>query len=768
MTVPLNGSHSRKAGHGRSSRTRRGRSATEFATWQNTILNSINFSAIATDEIGVIRFFNAGAERMLGYKAREVLGQITPADISDTVELSVRAVVLSCDYGIPVANGLEALLFKASRGLEELGDLTFILKDGSRLATTLSVTALRTGPGPIVGYLFIVTDNTLRKGIEERRLRAEEDTASTANIHSKFLEGIVDKRTEELRISKKMFRELAANIPDALSIRDVSRQSIQYVNPAWQKLIGMHATAGDPLEKIHQAIHPDDLLWVTKERRKMRDTQVSSEYRIVCPDQTVRWVHARTFPIESPPGRGPWVAEIIEDVTERHEAVLQLAHLSRHDALTGLPNRTLLYELLQGALERGKGEKQAVSLLLFDIDNFKEINDTLGHIAGNSSLCEFSTRLSKSVRAGDIVGRLGGDEFAVIVLAPDGAHEIAEIAARIQNSLQPPLIFQKQSIPVTASIGVATYPKDASDLETIVSYAEGALYDAKAGGKDTIRRYSVEMNARTTQKADIEGALRLALGRDEFILHYQPKTQIGSGAWTGVEALIRWNRPGWGLVMPDAFVPVLEEMGLIVPVGAWVIEMACRQIHEWELSGRPIRIAVNVSSRQVHEERFVSQVTDAAWKHCIDPGMLEFEITESALMIHGENTDSVLHKLKALGISISIDDFGTGYSNLAYLKRFPIDTLKIDMGFIRDITTNPDAGAIVVAIIDMAHSLRLKVIAEGVETAEQLQFLGIHGCDEAQGYFVSKPMPADQLPAKHAQAIAHIAKQGPVLQRAGP
>jgi len=335
-----------------------------------------------------------------------------------------------------------------------------------------------------------------------------------------------------------------------------------------------------------------------------------------------------------------------------------------------------------------------------------------------------------------------------------------EVADRIRGALQSPLELEGQNILVTTSIGIASYPTDTPDLETLVRYADAAMYDAKASGRNTFRCYTAELNARAVEKSDVEGALRFAQGRNEFVLHYQPKMQIESGAWTSVEALIRWNRPGHGLVLPGFFIPALEEMGLIVPVGAWVIDTACRQIREWKSSGLgDVRIAVNVSSRQVREERFVSQVAEVVREHRIDPTLLEFEITESTLMAHGEATDAALRRLKDLGISISIDDFGTGYSNLAYLKRFLVDAVKIDITFIRDVTTNADDATIAIAIINMAHSLRLKVVAEGVETREQLEFLRVHGCDEVQGYFLSKPLPVDELSAKFRQSITRGAGQ---------
>ena len=576
--------------------------------------------------------------------------------------------------------------------------------------------------------------------------------------HSKLLEETVHERTAELRRSEEMFRELAANIPEALWIRDTEQQTLQYVNPAWQKLSGLSVVPGDRLETIHQTIHPDDLQWVTHERRKTPGAQDSSDYRLVRPDQSVRWVRARTFPITNPSGKVPWVAEIIEDVTQRRAVQHQLVHLARHDALTGLPNRTFLYDSLREALARAEEEQLIVSLLLLDIDYFKNVNDTLGHTAGDALLREFAARLAKCVRPGDTVGRLGGDEFAVIVLTPANSNGAVDVADRIRISLQSPLVLEDKNVSLTASIGIATYPTDTSNLEALIRYADAAMYEAKTSGRNGFRRYTAELSARAMQKSDIEGALRLAQGRDEFILHYQPKMHIDSGELTSAEALIRWNRPGQGLVLPGLFIPVLEELGLIVPVGAWVIDMACRQIREWQQSGLShVRLAVNVSSRQVREDGFVPQVADAVREHGIDPRLLEFEITESTLMEHGDSTNATLRKLKDLGISISIDDFGTGYSSLAYLKRFQVDALKIDIAFIRDVTTNADDAAIAIAIINMAHSLRLKVIAEGVETREQLDFLRVYGCDEIQGYFLSRPLPVTEFSEKFHKPVANDA-----------
>jgi diguanylate cyclase (GGDEF)-like protein/PAS domain S-box-containing protein len=575
-------------------------------------------------------------------------------------------------------------------------------------------------------------------------------------IHNKLLEEAVQTRTAELCRSEEMFRELAANIPEALWIRDVEHQTIQYVNPAWRTLSGLSAAIGDPVESIYHIIHPDDLRWVAHERRKTPGTHASNEYRLVRPDDSVRWVHARTFPIANPSSEIPWVVEIIEDVTQRREAQRQLVHLAGHDALTDLPNRTLLYEALHEAIMRAEEHSLFVSVLLIDIDDFKNVNDSLGHAAGDALLREFASRLVKCLRPGDVVGRLGGDEFAVVVLTPGNSHGGVDVANRIRAALQVPHLIEGQVVPVTTSIGIANYPDDAVELKTLIRCADAAMYEAKAAGRNAFRCYTAEMNARALEKTDVEGALRLAQGRGEFVLYYQPKMDIDSGEWTSVEALLRWRRPGHGLVSPALFIPALEEMGLIVPVGAWAIDTACRQISEWERTGLgKVRIAVNVSSRQVREDRFASQVASTMREHGVNPRLLEFEITESTLMTHGDATNVALRELKDLGISISIDDFGTGYSNLSYLKRFLVDALKIDIAFIRDITTNPDDASIAIAMINMAHSLRLKVTAEGVETRDQLEFLRAHGCDEAQGYLLSRPLPAAEISEKFREAAAH-------------
>jgi diguanylate cyclase (GGDEF)-like protein/PAS domain S-box-containing protein len=475
------------------------------------------------------------------------------------------------------------------------------------------------------------------------------------------------------------------------------------------------------------------------------------------------------------------LTELAEDIAFGLEYIAkekQLDYLAHFDPLTGLPNRMLFYDSLKSALAQAEKRHWIVAVLFLDIDRFKNINDTLGHALGDELLRQVGNRLLTCLRIRDTVGRLGGDEFTLILVIPDGPQGAVVVANKIREALRQPFDLEgHEVITVTASIGITVYPTDSSDPDTLIKYADTAMYQAKEAGRDTYRFYTAEMNARVQEKLDLENAMRKALDNGEFVLYYQPKMEINTGRWTGVEALIRWNRPGHGLVQPADFIPILEETGLIVPVGAWVIDTACKQIAEWQRSGTgSICVAVNLSGKQFLSS-FDSDAARAARDGSvdpvllelevaaarairasrIDPKLLELELTESTLMSHAEGTIAVLRRLKTLGIRISIDDFGTGYSSLAYLKRFPIDTLKIDLAFIRDVTTNADDAAITVAIISMAHSLKLKVIAEGVETKEQLEFLRSHDCDEIQGYYLSRPLPAIELARLYQETHASSA-----------
>ncbi|MES2019527.1 MAG: EAL domain-containing protein [Pseudomonadota bacterium] len=438
-----------------------------------------------------------------------------------------------------------------------------------------------------------------------------------------------------------------------------------------------------------------------------------------------------------------WIlVAVARDITERKEAEMRLLKLAHFDTLTGLPNRSQFYSALTRSLEQAAEHRWSVGVLFLDVDRFKNINDTLGHPCGDELLRQFASRLVDSLRVRDTIGRFGGDEFAAILMLPEGPQTAVAVVDKIRDSLRRPFDLSGHEVTVTASIGITIYPEDGLDADTLIKYADTAMYRAKEAGRDAFRFFTAEMNAQSLARLDLENALRRAIDNHEFVLFLQPKVNIGSGRISGAEALIRWKRPGHGMVSPALFIPILEETGLIVPVGTWVLNEACRMISKWGKSKTgPVHLSVNVSGVQFFLGGLEEEVLNAIKVHEIAPELLELELTESSLMSNAEDTITVLRNLKALGIKISIDDFGTGYSSLAYLKRFPIDKLKIDIAFVREVTSNPDDAAIVLAIINMAHSLKLQVIAEGVERDAQLAYLRRHGCDEMQGYYFSKPVP---------------------------
>lgn len=439
-----------------------------------------------------------------------------------------------------------------------------------------------------------------------------------------------------------------------------------------------------------------------------------------------------------------WIIVIvIRDISERKEAEGRLQHLAHYDPLTGLPNRVLFYETLDLALAEAKEKNWILAVLFLDIDRFKTVNDTLGHSVGDELLRMVAMRLVKCLRVRDTVGRLGGDEFALILILPDGAQDAVNVANKIGEVLRQPFNLEGHVVSASASIGITIYPHDAKDASTLIRYADTAMYQVKESGRDAYSFFTSDMNEQALARAELKNALIAAINNEEFVLYYQPKVNITTGRITGAEALLRWDRPGHGLVPPGSFIPLLEETGLIVRVGSWVIDAACKQINAWMHSSvGPVHVAVNVASRQFSDGGLETEVLAHIKKHGIEPALLELELTESSLMSNVEQTIEVLQNLKAVGVTIAIDDFGTGYSSLAYLKRFPIDKLKIDIAFIRDVTTSPDDAAITLAVIRMAHSLKLSVIAEGVETEAQLAFLQRHSCDEIQGYYFSRPVDA--------------------------
>lgn len=440
------------------------------------------------------------------------------------------------------------------------------------------------------------------------------------------------------------------------------------------------------------------------------------------------------------------IVGVLRDITERKQAELRMYQLAHYDTVTGLPNRTLFHETLKRTLVLAAEKAMTVAIMFIDLDHFKTINDTIGHAAGDDLLSQFSERLMQCVRVRDTVGRLGGDEFAVILLMPGGPQGAPRVATKIRNALCAPFTLEGHEVTVTASIGITLYPDDADNADTLLKYADTAMYQAKHAGRDTSRFFTAQMNTEMVARLELETALRRAIEKEEFVLYYQPKVEFSSGRIVGLEALLRWERPGHGLVPPGDFIPMLEETGMIVRVGSWVIANACKQLGAWMRTDvGQIQVSVNVAGRQFLEGDLGADVRAGLSNNGISGELLELELTESTLMADSDCTITTLTNMKQLGVQISIDDFGTGYSSLAYLRRFPIDKLKIDIAFIRNITSVPDDAAIALAIIGMAHNLQMEVIAEGVETAAQLDYLRQHHCDQFQGYYFSPPLPAADI-----------------------
>ena len=497
------------------------------------------------------------------------------------------------------------------------------------------------------------------------------------------------------------------------------------------------------LDRLCQFIHPADFDRVRGcvELLLCTGKSFDIECRIVCEDGTELVVNGQGEIDLQAEGATRMLCGTLLDITERKKAEGEIQQLAYYDTLTGLPNRTLCQDRLRQAIAQAHRERRMVGVLILDLDRFKSVNDTLGHLYGDRVLKLVAGRLSGLLRESDTVGRLGGDEFVLILTAVSQAQDIHEIAAKILSEVAVPLRLDLHEVFTTGSIGVAVYPMDGEDVHALLKNADIAMYKAKELDKNNYQFFSTEMNVQIMERIMLEASLRRALAGSEFFLVYQPQIEVNTGRIIGMEVLIRWRHPDLGMIEPDTFISVAEETGLILPIGEWVLRTACARNKAWQDAGFvKLRMAVNVSARQFKQKNLVETIEGVLAETGLDPEYLELELTESTIMTNALDAAQTLRRLKAMGVSLSIDDFGTGYSSLSYLKHFAMDRLKIDQSFVHEISTNPDDAAIAEAIIAMGHSLNLKVIAEGVELKGQLEFLRSKNCDEIQGYLLSRPL----------------------------
>jgi len=667
-------------------------SAEESDVRHRSVLDTTSEGYWRVDESGRTVEVNRALCRMLGYEPDEIIGR-APAEFADDDNRQALEVYLS-DTG-------------ADAGVAEV-----VLKpnSGQPIHARVSASPLSRKNGATAGAFAFVSDISDQKRTEfELRYLSQAVEQSPASV-------IITNTSGHIQYVNSKFTDMTGYEPEE-------------VIGASTKLL----TSGFGSPKVH------DDLWHTIRagkiwRGELHDRRKNGEFF---------WIDSAITPIRDDTGTITHYLAVQEDITIRKQYEEQLVQQANYDKLTGLPNRVLGADRLTKALQRSKRSATNAALLFIDLDGFKKINDSLGHATGDRLLQQTAQRLSQCVRATDTVARWGGDEFLIVLpdlATPESAELVAEKVLEVCSA---PYQLDGYELSVTASIGISVCPLDGKDSTELMRNADAAMYAAKDGGRDRLRFFMPELNQRAVERLGLESDLRRALANQEFALHYQPVIRIETGEIVGAEALLRWNHPETGLIPPDKFIPIAEDTGLIVPIGDWVMRTACRQVSQWRKDGLgDLTVAVNVSARQVTDRDFIGSVARVLSETGVDPSWLELEITERLLMNDAPSTKIALDDLNALGIGLSIDDFGTGYSALSYLQQFAFDTLKIDRAFVDRVADDKDSAALTKAIIRMAQSLGLKVIAEGVEGEAQLKFLRQHKCDLAQGYHFSRPVPA--------------------------
>ena len=667
------------------------------------IVDNTADAIITFGEDGGIGTYNPAAERIFGYNPYEIVGKCIAVLIPDLAD--AHGTLLTGSY------------------LDHRTEVVGLRKAQARFPLELSLSAMELGGQKL--FVAIGHDITARKANEE-----------------------------ELRNQKEWLTTLINAMPDMICFKDGDGRWL-VANQFYLDLVGLHGIdyVGRTAQDLSRLSHGQaDFLVSTRdtdERAWREGHAVAYEKKLPSRDGGGKIFDMMKIPLFDADGGRRGLVLVGRDITERKLAAARIHHLAHHDSLTELPNRVLFQERLRQALAHAKRSKWMLGLLFLDLDKFKDINDTLGHHVGDLLLKAVAKRLGRCVRETDTVARLGGDEFAVILTNLDDAEGASRVAESIISSIADPFGLDDHEVLTSTSIGITLYPSDATDADQLLKNADLAMFRSKAEGRNNYHFYVAEMDAEVQARKVIERDMRLALGTSQLELHYQPLIELSSGRVVGCEALLRWNHPTRGWLPPAEFIPIVERTDLIAPLGRWILHRACLQGRDWLRGGlEPMKIAVNLSPAQFKQSQsLVAMVAEIIDQTGVRADMLQLEITEGIAMQNVDATIEVLQSLRAMGVVISIDDFGTGYSSLNYLKRFPVDKLKIDRSFVVDIGLHPDNAAVVEAIVNLGHSLGTRVNVEGVETREQLDFLLSHKVDEAQGYYFSRAIPGDEFAA---------------------
>jgi diguanylate cyclase (GGDEF)-like protein/PAS domain S-box-containing protein len=598
----------------------------------------------------------------------------------------------------------------------------------------------------------------VQRGAHEYLLKARLDAYLLPKAVGSMIERAANM--EALFEEKERAQVTLNSIGDAVMSTDVAGD-VTFLNIVAERLTGwsQQEATGHPFEEVFRIVDsatreeaPNPMAVAVRENRTVG---LTPNCVLIRRDGVESPIEDSAAPIHDRYGQVTGAVMVFHDVSVARATTLTMAYLAQHDSLTELPNRVSLNERLSEAMALAHRYQRQLAVLFLDVDRFKRINDSLGHMIGDRLLQSIAQRLVGCVRASDTVSRQGGDEFVVLLPEVTHARDATVCADKILEVLRAPHRIDQYDLHVTASIGIVTYPDDGTDVDTLMKHADFAMYHAKENGRDNRQFFQPDLNTRALERQKLENGLRHALEREEFKLHYQPKLNLRSGAIIGVEALIRWLHPELGLVPPADFIPIAEESGLIVPIGRWVVAEACHQAQAWQdLGMAPIRVGINISAVELRANDFVDFMRLILAETGLGSQFIELELTETFLMQDSASTSKVLHALKAIGLHLALDDFGTGYSSLNHLKRFPIDTMKIDRSFVDGITTNSEDASIVGAMISMGSHLHMRVVAEGVETQEQLAFLQGHECPFGQGHYFSQPVAASECAQLLRRGIA--------------